>query len=320
MHYYVPDDAEKVAKQIIWRNSNIKVAKKTICYDNWITCNIIFIKDILNEQGLLADKEQIERKYNMTIPQMEFNSLISSIPSKWKKLLKEGLNCFDHVIFWDIKIKIFEQLKKLAEISTKDFYRSRIDKLAKRPTSEAKWEEKAGLKYDDHNWENIYLNPYSVTKESRLISFHFKITHRIVACGYNLKIWNIENTNICNDCNEHEDCIEHHLVACEHTKSFWDSVLKWWSTSMKVNMPIDTYDILFGLENENQDNTINQLNFIFLHGTYYVYTCKRKKKTLDTYNFLIDCKNKIILEQQIAIKNEQEGKFEKKWGTLMEIL
>ena len=156
------------------------------------------------------------------------------------------------------------------------------------------------------------------TAYTKIISFSFKVTHRILACNHKLKTWKIENSSKCKYCDEPDDVIEHHLVTCPQTKKFWDTVLNWWKISIGTSFPIDTYNILFGLTNENEDHIINSLNFIFLHGTYYIYCCKQAKSKIDTYLFLVDCKKRLLLMQQLASNEEKSTEaFEKIWGILL---
>ena len=51
-------------------------------------------------------------------------------------------------------------------------------------------------------WNLIYTNDKHVTKDTSLSNFQFKVTHRILARNYNLKIWKIKETNVCNQCEE----------------------------------------------------------------------------------------------------------------------
>jgi hypothetical protein len=130
--------------------------------------------------------------------------------------------------------------------------------------------------------------------------------------------WKIKDSEICERCNIEVDSIEHHLVACTTILPFWDSLFKWWKTNMKMNFPIDTYDIILGIINPNHDNLINQLNYIIIHAMYYVYKCNRKEEKQELYNFLIELKNSMqCMEVNMASDNKEE-KFKKLWGELYE--
>lgn len=69
-------------------------------------------------------------------------------------------------------------------------------KKYKWPTSKSKWTEKMDLALTDFEWNTIYTATKYLTKDTELQNFHFKGTHRILACGYNLAIWKIKDTNL----------------------------------------------------------------------------------------------------------------------------
>jgi hypothetical protein len=276
LHYHEPYNSETYCREIVWNNSHILVAQKPVMYQNWHRSGINFIADLLNEQGVIANKYELENKFGINIPHMQYNSLISAIPKKWIAGIESDRNATNYVIFYDCKLDILDTTTKIAEVKTNDIYRHLVSQIAQRPSSEAKWQEKVGLNFKECDWEEVYLNAYQLTRESKIQTFNFKITHRTLACKYNLKIWQIENDDRCNYCKEFQDCIEHHIVACTYTRQFWNAVLSWWKVTMITSFPLDTYDILFGLKNENNNVLIKQLNYILLQGTYYVYTSKRK--------------------------------------------
>ena len=121
-----------------------------------------------------------------------------------------------------------------------------------------------------------------MTRDTNMHNLQFKITHRILACGYNLRIWEIKNSDICKYCNERADPIEHFVIFCEDTYKFWNYVLNWWTNNMKVIFRLDIYDILFGIPNDEKDSTINQFNFILMMAHYFRYKCKKTGASLDT--------------------------------------
>jgi hypothetical protein len=124
-------------------------------------------------------------------------------------------------------------------------------------------------------WKLIYTNDKYVTEDNHIRNFQFKITHRLLACNYNLNIWKIRTDNICNYCQE-VDTIEHFLVNCNNTYIFWRQIFNWWAASFKVWFQVDTYELLFGVPNEKNEPIVNQINFIILYGKYYIYKNKKK--------------------------------------------
>ena len=122
----------------------------------------------------------------------------------------------------------------------------------------------------EQEWTTIYTLNQQLTRDTKISNFQLKIMHRLMACGYNLNTWKIKDNNICEQCNQYIDTIEHFLIHCELVSEFWRQVLNWWTSCIKVILRMDTYEMLFGIPNDEQDPFINQFNFILLMGRYYL--------------------------------------------------
>jgi hypothetical protein len=229
-------------------------------------------------------------------------------------MIEEDCNANNYYVFADYTVVINDKMVKLAEISTKDVYWMLLEKKIKRPTSEDKWQIETGLTFDHDEWGEIYTNPYSLTTDTRILTFHFKIMHRILACKHNLLTWKIEDNDICKVCKVDRDFIEHHLVACPSNLQFWNSFFAWWKSNMSMSFPVDTYDILFGLVNPNSDIVILQLNFMMLHRTYYIYKSKQQGKIPELYDFLVEMKNVLDIKQANMTAKGVESKYNKTWA------
>jgi hypothetical protein len=149
IHYYTPTNGEQVCRELLWSNSHIKIGNKIVHYKNWKEHNIRFIHDLINEQGQISSKQDLEQKFVLDIAQMEYNALLSAIPKKWKALITEDPNCRNYNVFLDCKLIINENIRKLEETHTVDIYRNIICSIKQRPSSETKWEEKTGLNLDN---------------------------------------------------------------------------------------------------------------------------------------------------------------------------
>jgi hypothetical protein len=319
LKYHSPKNNEQVCREIIWHNSNIRIGNKTVYYKEWENKGINFIQDLLNEQGLLAKKEQLENKYNLTIKFLEYQSLIAALPVSWKIMLKNSNNNLGYYIFYDCKIYLKEQGKNIDEISTKDIYWHLISQIAQRPTSERKWREKAQLDLKNEEWETIYTMATALTRDPKVHDVQFKLTHRLTACRYNLVTWKIETDNRCLHC-KLQDTLEHFFFQCKRIETFWQQVFKWWSAETNTNIPLETYEILFGLPNDEKDPILNQLNFILQMGRYYIYKCNMASQDLNVTEFLLMCKENLTLEYKIKQKNDKQTSYIKKWTPLLQLL
>ena len=62
-------------------------------------------------------------------------------------------------------------------------------------------------------------------------------------------------------------------------------------TAFETLIPVDTYDILFGIPNPNNDDIIHQLNLTILQASYYIYKCNMGKIVPEMFNFLLELKS-----------------------------
>jgi hypothetical protein len=315
LHYHEPTKPEDILTQLIWKNSLIKVDKKTIDYKSWRDREINYIQDILNNNGNIGSKPEIERKFNTTFKFLEYESLVHAIPRKWKDVIRNDQGNKNMIISRENKININNSKKSLIEITTKEVYWELLTEVAERPTSENKWTQKTDLALTEPEWKIIYTMAYRVTRDTKLINFNFKLTHRILAVGEKLKTWKINSTDKCEKCQE-IDTIEHHLVQCPTVLVFWQQVFNWWESITGTRLPIIVYEIIFGIPNETNDTVIDSFNYILLCCNYYIYKSKIKKENLYLYEFLLECKNRIIHEAKSSYdKVGRDGK-DKKWEEL----
>ena len=67
---------------IIWYNSSLKIEGKTLFYKELFDNNIIFIKDILDEENKFKTYDELKNQLNCKLNFLKYFSLISMIKSK----------------------------------------------------------------------------------------------------------------------------------------------------------------------------------------------------------------------------------------------
>ena len=90
LNYEVPTEIESIIGQRIWGNSNIKQANRPFFDKKWLNSNVEFIYQLRKEgkSNTLLCWEEIREQYREICIVMEYNSLISAIPTVWKSVLK----------------------------------------------------------------------------------------------------------------------------------------------------------------------------------------------------------------------------------------
>jgi hypothetical protein len=318
IHFFNPVNNEDICRQELWYNNNINKENKHMVYKDWIKANIRYIQDILNKEGNFLTKSELENKFTIRCKQLEYESLIHAIPQAWKRELKKfkAVNLNYHMIR-QCKLTLQKIRIHYEEASTKSLYWHLVSNISERPSSERKWNEKLDFIITEEMWQTIYINHHCIS-DTILRNFQFKITHRVLACNYNLKIWKVRENNCCDNCGE-VDTIEHMLCECVEVNTFWKRIFNWWASNMKIWFEVGTYETVFGIPNDFGEQIINQLNFFILVAKYYIYNCKKTASCMHVYEFLLDIKNRIIMKKHIMCEHDDK-RFNKCWGELAECI
>jgi hypothetical protein len=122
IHNIKPTNSEQACRQLICQNSFIRIDGMPITAKIWKFKEIKFIQNLLNSEGKIDSRENIEKKYNVHIQPMTFNCLLSAIPQEWKNMIKMDPNANNYFVFADFNVIVNGSNKKLIEITTKEGY------------------------------------------------------------------------------------------------------------------------------------------------------------------------------------------------------
>ena len=143
--------------------------------------------------------------------------------------------------------------------------------------------------------------PFIVTRETKLQSFQYRLVPRIIPCNKWLYDITITDSSKCNFCDE-EDNIQHFLLYCKNTHSFWNSFVNWWHyhSEIVIEETLDEH-LLFGYPGNTDVELV--LNYCILFAKYYIY-CKKLNGTnnIDLYDYLVRLKQRLTFEQIICQK------------------
>jgi hypothetical protein len=320
INYNEPVNISEILRQPLWDNDLILVGNKSIRNDAWTQVGIYHVANLINTNGQLATINQLNFKYQTNIKILEYNSIIHSIPKGWKKEIREAKDIAGTKINENPCIKINQIYYEIAEITTKQIYTDIISSKCKSPTSKKRWIElHEGMQLDTEYWELIYETPFTLTKNTKILMTQYKIIHRILAVGCNLKKWKITINDQCSECKS-KDTIEHFIYDCPISLQLWASIHAWWKNVFHFSIQITSLEIIFGLPNENKDNMIHIYNLVILYAKHYIYTNKKKDKPLSLYEFQVQLKRELKLKKEYAKQQQKVDKFNLNWGELYDNL
>ena len=134
----------------------------------------------------------------------------------------------------------------------------------------------------------MYNNVYTITKETYLQTFQYKIINRTVNCRYNLHKWKLQQSGKCFYCNQ-IDTIEHHLYFCHVTDRFWKKTTEWLKelTNIKINFTV--CEIIFGIVNICYDgDSIDYVrNYLILLGKWFKFSLKCSIRVMSLQSWFV---------------------------------
>ena len=166
---------------IVFNNKEILVGGKPIFISEWLNNNILFIQDLLNNNGQFMSYQEFKNKFACKTNFLQFYQVVSAIP---KHLATKAKNTLPPESEPYIKNNPLFQLDDLTEINlvkakTRDFYCLINKKIHTRcQTGPTKWNQTMQL--DGETWEKIFSSLKNICKETKLKEFQFKLIHRIV--------------------------------------------------------------------------------------------------------------------------------------------
>ena len=86
-----------------------------------------------------------------------------------------------------------------------------------------------------------------------------------------------------------------------------------------VNFTFTVLEVLLGVINIDQ-NLFHTINYIILHGKYFIKECKKNEKEMSLYRYMYHLKDRLNIDIVIHKKQENYISFEKKFGSLIEIV
>ena len=169
----IPKSASDVMGICIWNNTNIKINNYPVFYRRWYNKNIQYIRDLIDENGLLLTYEQFQIKYNLRTNFIEYMGIRTLVETYIRRnqihLGTESLfNCH-----WPFKLKlIMKSLKGSQDMYTVLTCKNLV------PTSQLKWE-----RIFDHthlDWKQLYSVPAKCCEQTVETQIRRRIRWRLI--------------------------------------------------------------------------------------------------------------------------------------------
>ena len=294
------DNNSDIKQEILWNNCNILIDKKPIFYRNWFAQGIVYLHHLQNEHGLFYNLTEFKIKYNLNVPFTDYYGLLDAIPRAWKNELK----LCNHT---DIVNENSETL-----LSTASIYSTFLQNSFKPPTSQSKILRHG---FTESNVQKVYQLPFIITKEIKIIMFQYKIIHNILPTQMSLYRDGLSDNDICLLCNTEKQTLNHLLVNCLKTTSFWKLFEDWWYGKSQERLSLTQSNILYGFFGKTTH--WQALNYSIIIGKHYIFCTNGDQDELCFRTFLLRLHDKLQILRESAIASKCLHKFQRTWAFLL---
>ena len=293
------DSKSNPKNEIVWNNRKILVGKKPVFYQTWYDAGITKISDILNQNQDFLKWHEFAIKFNLNVPFTTYYGLVNAIPKKWKANLRNPIPNDTH----DTTVN---------SLKTSSIYSSLLNTIFVPPTAETKILLHG---FTESTIQNVYLMPFKVTNEVKIIMFQYKVIHNVLPTRATLYRDRISESPLCNLCNTEEQTLHHLLINCTLTTDFWILFQDWWYQKTNETITLSTSHILYGWHDRTKHWQV--LNYSLLIAKYRIFCTSLRGDVLDFQNFLLFITEKLEILKEIATAKKELPKFYRTWAFLL---
>ena len=288
--------------QQLWFNSRIRVALKPVFWKIPYQQGLIYIHQLFLNGKL---KSAHELKMEFQLSQMQYNSLMSSIPTEWK----EHFSNLTATCFMPLRPQNYDMLKEKTKLAQMIYQHLNGDILLIHNKA-MKWNQTIGTQWDVWEFAKHHQEIKGLTNYTKMRDFQYRLLQKALITNIQLEKWNILQSNLCTFCNLEPETIMHLLVECNQVKILWNHFAEHFQKEYNTHISITPTSVITNTFTKPKKHIVNTMG-LFLK--QYIYRQRCLKKTVSFIQFehyALKIKN---TERYIAIKNNKIDKHERKW-------
>ena len=187
------------------------------------------------------------------------------------------------------------------------FYELLILKKVKVSRGFSKLKEKFSL--NDETVSKAFLNVRTISSETFVRSFQFKILNDITFTNHRLaKIGYVPN-DLCTFCGIESETMCHLFFECHFSRIIWNELKFFWFSISGERVDLTLQDVLLG----KLDTETDLLNYFITLIKVHIWTSRKHdvKPNFDLFRQIVE--EKFRTEKYLALKNNTEYKFQARW-------
>ena len=282
---------EQIPNTVIWNSNFIRNDNLIARRNTYISKGLVYFKDMFDyERKEFRSRVNIRETFNIDITQFDYICLMQSIPSIIKNMIKlytpqtQGNN-------YGKLISDICSRKKTCNYT----YNRIIKHLHFEVKCKSKWEEKLSMNINNEEWQNIFTLTKTLTLDSQLRIFQYKIIHRTLPTNRLLHIYKIRDNPWCDNCENIIETLVHFFHLCPKKLQIWYDIAHWIFPEVDMFPYINSENLLLGVYNENRILE----NYIILLIKRYLYVNKCFDREINIVGAKQYLKYMMILETNV---------------------
>lgn len=302
-NYRQPSEAESPQNQILWFNSNIKINDRVLWTKELYEKNVIYIKDLHNQNGKFYSYIDFQNIYNTKITFLHYYGILHAIPSIYKQNASKEAKQQSNINKILATEKVAKFVYRELVLSNSCFPEKAYEKLKEMLSSD----------FSRETYLAAFLSLHRCTQSTKLRDFQFRLLHNALVTNVSLKKWGIRENDNCTFCNTTRETSHHIMLTCKYSQEIWEYVDNILFEHLGHRIHFSTCDLFLGVMGTPLDNLYNHINLIVKQ---YLYACRCLGK--------IPCKNVLAekikearyIEMSIATQHNRMEAFLRKWQML----
>ena len=278
-----------------------------------VHCGIVKIGDLISDSGRFLESEKLLQARLFPVHYFKLMGIVNSIPNEWKLIIKQSQQHICPPSNDTFEISIENATVNVLKVTSKMLHNGFKRKKQTVPSAQ----KKIKLKYPDLSmeWKEIYSLPFTVTNDTKVREFQYKLFNNIVFTNEKLFRFKMIDSPLCVFCQTEVESPGHLFFYCDITKSFGQLLCSWISEQKVISTALTLENVIFGVFNVVEDFHI--LNHIIILAKYYIYNCKLNIIHPSLKVFIAKVKATCQIEQKIAATGNKLVKHDKKWDKLL---
>ena len=291
----------------IWCNP--KISKNNLFLSHWYKKGIIYIGDIVDNDGNILSQNSISTKFDFyNINFLEYFRVRSCLNEFIDKFKKDEYFSF-HVPCIPNHLETLLRQRKGSRNVYDILNQNEFDINFKR-----KWARDFSYDIFEEQWKTIFRACFKTIKDNFLIWFQYRIIHRILGVGTKKLLFEIKlrDSSLCSFCQNETESLMHLFVTCPIVSQFWNDIQEWILNVIHLNLNLSDRDKILG--SLHSDVFFLPMNTIILVTKYYIFTISKTDRHLNIFE--LQKKIKIVYEEQLLVAqmNNKQTEYIKKWA------